>query len=129
VVQRSWHPLFDEQQVTLHDLAAAVSAYQQQQQQQQGLVPNQQQPSSNAHGGGGVVGAAGLVARPTRMLARNKSCSSCEPLRPEQLLQHLQSLRWYQDQVRLVCIVYGNMCSHPLHCSWQSCCVGLFCSW
>ncbi|WIA32171.1 hypothetical protein OEZ86_003020 [Tetradesmus obliquus] len=27
------------------------------------------------------------------------SCSSCEPLRPEQLLEHLQSLRWYQGQV------------------------------
>ncbi|WIA12038.1 hypothetical protein OEZ85_012117 [Tetradesmus obliquus] len=97
---RSWHPHFDEQQVTLQHLAAAVADHQQQlqQQQQQDHSSNNLQPGSTAHNGG-AVGAAGLVARPTRTLARNRSCSSCEPLRPEQLLEHLQSLRWYQGQV------------------------------
>jgi hypothetical protein len=88
--------------VTLHNLIAAVAEYQhwQQQQHRQSQQPDSKQAGSMAHSsGGGVIGAAGLVARPTRTLARNKSCSSCEPLRPEQLLQHLQSLRWYQDQV------------------------------
>lgn len=99
--QHSWHPEFMVEDILLQDLVSAVTKHRawlssQQQQQQVAAGSGTGAGAASAGGGNGSV----VLARPTRAMARNKSCTSCEVLNTEQFLQHLKTLSWYNEQVR-----------------------------
>jgi hypothetical protein len=88
---RKWHPQFDVSTVSLEQLLTAVQ--QQQQQLQRSSTAAAAAPSA-------ALQQQALVARPPRTMARSRACTGCEALSPEAFLGHLQTLSWYQQQVR-----------------------------
>ena len=88
-------------------LADLLAAVQQQQQQQQ-----QERHPGDTTAAAAVLAAEALVCRPTRrgrVPGGGVSCSGCEPLDPDSFLEHLKTLGWYQDQVRVcACVRKGG---------------------